>query len=411
MHKSMSCGPQGELIVTEVDKDVYILRANDRQIKFFEALWEIPEGITYNSYIVISPEKTILLDTTKSSFAECYLEALREVTDPQDIDLIVVHHSEPDHTGALPLVLQEAGNAIVYSHPIARTIIEKTYFVKLSNYKVLREGLSIRLDDSSSLSFIATPWLHWPDTFMSILEPQGILFSGDVFGAYSIPGTVIDYGIKFGEYSWFMKKYFATVIGGYRDWVAKAINKLSSYRDKVKTLAPLHGLVIKQHVKEALSLYKLLGERGTKPCKATIVYVSMYGSVEEAIGRIKEELESRGYEVRTYGFNDRERPLLSDILGDAIDSSILVIGAATYEASIAPLAEHVVNTICSKASSGQKAIVVSSYGWGGIAGRKLSSILGSCGISVEAVIEAQGRLTDTLVSKAIDSIAGKGECQ
>ena len=402
--KTYPCGRDGEVLVDKLHDSLYVLRVNDKGIRFFEALWEIPEGITYNSYLVTGPEKTVLLDTVKAGFADCFLEALESITDVESISDLVVHHSEPDHSGAIPRLLERNEKITVHSHPVARNIIEKTYGVKLNNYCPLRNGLRLELGGDYVLEFIATPWLHWPDTYMSILEPHGVLFSGDVFGAYSVPSQLSDRGVNFEKYAWFMKKYFVTVIGSYRDWVVKGMDKLEDYRNRFNTVAPLHGLVLEENVDRAIELYRFWGEKHTIATKATVVYVSMYGGVEKAARRAAELLASKGYRVSVYGFNDSERALVSDVLGDAIDSGLLVVGAPTYEASVVPLMKYIAELLCDKAGAGQKVVILTSYGWGGAAGKRLENILKSCGMSVRYIVEKHGSIDEDELVDAIEAL-------
>jgi len=404
VQKIYPCGFDGEVVVTDLRKDLYMIRVNDKRIKFFEALWEIPEGITYNAYLVTGPEKIVLLDTVKAGFADCFLEALGSVVDARSIDALVVHHSEPDHSGAIPRLLGVNEKLTTYAHPIARNIIEKTYGVKLGSYKPLRDGLRLGLGGDYVLELLSTPWLHWPDTYMSILEPGRVLFSGDVFGAYSIPDSLTDRDTDFDKYAWFMKKYFATVIGSYRDWVVKGMDKLENHRQRFDAIAPLHGLVLEENIDRAIELYRFWGEKRTIATKATIVYASMYGDIERAAKRVAEILRSKNYSVSIYGFNDSDRALVSDVLSDAIDSSILVIGAATYEASVVPLMKYIAELICSKSSSGQKVVILTTYGWGGAAGKRLEGILKSCGMSIRYIVEKHGSINDDELVDAVDAL-------
>ncbi|BEP17472.1 FprA family A-type flavoprotein [Pyrofollis japonicus] len=403
MQKTYPCNG-GEIVVSKLHDNVYMLRVNDRRIRFFEALWEIPEGITYNTYLVIGEEKTVLLDTVKAEFSDCFMEALSSLTSINDIDGIVVHHSEPDHSGALPALLSKRGDVVVYSHPIARRIIENTFNIRLSKHVSLKDGLRIDLGGDNTLEFISTPWLHWPDTYMSILSPSRILFSGDAFGAYSIPEELVDDNVDFKKYEWFMRKYFATVIGAYRGWVAKGVSKLMPRRKDFNTIAPLHGLVLRKHVDDALSLYEAWGLQRHAEKKALVVYASMYGTVEKAAKRVAEMLREKGFTVKIYGFNDKDRAPISDVIGDAIDSGIWVIGAATYEASVMPLMEYVTMLLCEKAAGGQRVLIISSYGWGGAAAKKLTEKLNAFKVDVRGIIENPGTIKDEEIEDAVTKL-------
>jgi flavorubredoxin len=399
------CPPYGVLRVFKLDDGFYMLRAEDSYTRFFEGLWEIPEGITYNSYMLIGSERTVVLDTVKAGFADCFLEALRGIIEPQNVDTIVVHHSEPDHSGALPKLLSEAKTAHVYAHPIAARFIEATYRVRLENFTPLKDGVRIDLG-GEALEFISTPWLHWPDTVMSLARRRGILFSGDVFGSYGIPDNYSD--DDYSDISWYvplLRKYLATVVGTYRQWIVKALPKLEKFKDNIKVIAPLHGLLLRRHVKKILELYDDWGRGKLDDSKAVIVYASMYGSLERAASIAAEELEAAGYRVKLYKFTDRERSKISDIIGDVFDAKVLVLAAATYEADVMPLAEHLATMLCKKAITQEhRVLILSTYGWGGAAARKLTQLLSTCKPEKLIAKEAHGSLDREAVREAIRAL-------
>jgi flavorubredoxin len=400
--KAYVCPPYGVLRVFRLDDSFYLLRAEDRYTRFFEGLWEIPEGITYNSYVLLGRERRVVLDTVKAGFAGCFLEALRGIVEPRDVDIVVVHHSEPDHTGALPSLLREAGSVHVYAHPMAARFVEATYGVKLPAYTPVRDGVRVDLG-GESLEFITTPWLHWPDTVMSLAVGRGVLFSGDVFGSYGIPDSFSD--SVYGDISWYvplLRKYLATVVGTYRQWIAKAMPKIAGLRGRVRMIAPLHGLILTRHTERVLSLYQSWGEGRLDEGKAVVVYASMYGSAEKAASTAAEELEALGFTVKLYGFTDHERSSIADVVGDVFDAKILVVAAATYEAGVMPIAEHLVAVLCKKAiTPHHRILILSSYGWGGAAGRKLSEKLNTCKPEKLLVREAHGRLDTETVRRAV----------
>ncbi|BES81102.1 FprA family A-type flavoprotein [Pyrodictium abyssi] len=405
-HAPLSLEPR--LRVQEIAPGVYMIRVEDEATRFFEALWEIPEGITYNAYVVTGPERVVLLDTVRRGFEEEFLSALSSIVDPRDIDAVVVHHAEPDHSGALPAVLERARRATVYAHPMARGMLEALYGIRIESFKPVKDGMELGLGGGHRLVFLETAWLHWPETVMSLLEPGRVLFTGDAFGAYTVPGVLVDSGDPeaFKYYTYFMRKYFATIIGAYRRWVTKALDRLETVKPKV--LAPLHGMAIERHVQEAIGLYRGWASGRLDTGRAVVVYSSMYGAVEEAVQRIAGMLEARGLDVSVYGFTGADRANIADLLGEVLDAGYLVVGAATYEASVFPLIWHVLDMICSKASAGQRVLVVSSYAWGGAAARRIAEKLQGCGLDVAAVVESKGRIPGSALEEAVEKLLSTG---
>ena len=387
--------------IYKLSKNVYEIRVIDRSTRFFEGIWEIPEGVPYNSYIITAPEGAVVLDTVKAQYAGEYLEALRRVVDPKDVRLIVVHHSEPDHSGAFPLLYREAGAPEVLSHPIAKRIIESRYGVRIERFRAASEGATVNLGGEASLRVHLVPWLHWPDTIATLYQPEGIAFTGDIFGSYGAPIGATDANVDWAWYERLMVKYFATVIGSYRDWVRKNIAKLEKLVNEARLVAPLHGLVLEKHKGDAVELYKSLSSQPADKT-ATIVYATMYGAAEEAAVAAARVLEEKGWKVSIHGSSDARRMIYSEMLADAILSSLLVIVAPVYEATIHPIIEHAADLICKKAAAGQRVVLLSSYGWGPTASRLLKPKLESCGLRIAALAEAQGKLTEEKIREAIE---------
>ncbi len=397
--------------VYRVAESIYMVRVVDRSTRFFEGFWEIPEGVTYNAYLLLGEERRVLLDTVKRPFAADFLDALRTIIEPRDIDLILVHHSEPDHSGAFPLVYEAAGRPEVVAHPIARSIIESRYGVRIERFTPARDGLKINLGGGDELVVAQTPWLHWPDTLMSLHTGTGTLFSGDAFGSYGAVIEASDAMLETAEwdaYKRLMVKYFVTVIGAYRGWVTKGLDKLSALGWKPSRIAPLHGLLIEKRIGEVLELYAALGRGEHEEKKATVIYTTMYGAVEEAALEAAAVLLEKGYRVSIHGSNDEIRLSYADAVADAAVSELLVLGVPVYEADIHPAARLLVDLLCEKAATGQKLVLIVSYGWGSVA-KKLAEKLGKCGMRVEAVVEARGRLEAEKLRGAIAKVAGSEE--
>ena len=375
--------------VDKVMKDLYVLRIDDENTRFFEALWDIPEGITYNAYLLIS-EKAVLFDTWKHTYAEEFVDALKSVVEPRDIDFIVLHHLEPDHSGSLPKVLKENGyRAVVLANPLAKGMISSFYGIT-PKFKPIKDGDTLNIG-KHTLKFIYAPWLHWPETMMTYIEELKTLLTCDVFGGFSIPPSLYDDSDEVvAKYLDHARKYVVTVVGHYKDFIVKGINKLDKQGLNIGVIAPSHGLIWRH--RPGLIKEKYLEWALGKPAenKVLVVYSSMYGFIEEAVGIFINELSRFGVKVRLYRFNDVERPSIANILSDAVDASAIILGAATYENDVFPYMDYVVREIVWKASFKKPAIIISSYGWKGAAGRKLAKVLSDAGYKVLDVVEFRG---------------------
>ncbi len=393
--------------VYKLTERVYLLRLDDKDTRFFEGIWPIPEGITYNAYIVTTSEGAILIDGWKREFSDAFLEAIEEVVDLRDVKKIIVHHTEPDHTGTIDTILRVLGNVELYGTQFAKSMLEGFTGRSLPNFKPLKDGEKITLGDVE-LTFIHTPWLHWPDTAMTYYAGEKILFTCDAFGGYSIPRTPIDSSEDVvSEYLPHARDYFANIVAKYSQHVIKAVDKIISMGIGYKIIAPGHGLVWKNRpdiiVKSYLAWAR--GERFGGKFKITVIYSSMYGNVEKMIVNIVKTLETLDVELKVYRFTDKVHDNISDVLGDSIDSDLIILGASTYEGGLNPLMDKIVSQICNKFKGMRKRfIIVSSYGWAASADKELTRRLTEAGMEILKNITYKGKPDRDTINRASEEV-------
>ncbi len=380
-------------IVRKVTGNLYILRMNDQRTPFFEATWHIPEGITYNAYLLKTGEGAILFDGWKKAYSKEFSEALEQLVDIKDIKYLVVHHAEPDHSGTIPFILEENPDITVLGHPMARTLLEKLHGIKIERFKPVRNGEEFEFG-GEKLLFIHAPMLHWPETIFTYIPSHKALLTCDAFGGYSIPRTIYDDDEEeIDEYMFYVKKYLVTVIGFHRKNIPTNIDKIRRMGLDIGIIAPAHGLVWKNNPGFIVKYYedtaKAVGRR-----KITVIYTSMYGAVEDAIMPVVDEAAKHGCKVKVYPFNDNHHSDWGNILTDVIDSDLLVIGGATYDTGIVPPIHAFLTIMVNRLpNTDKRVIIVSSYGWGGLAAKKMKEILEDKGYKVVEVIQFQGRPT------------------
>ncbi len=371
--------------VSQVAEDLYVIRVDDRYTKYFEALWEIPEGITYNAYLLKTDEGDVLFDTWKRQFSSTLLEALERLTSPDDLKYVVVHHLEPDHSGSLEDVMRWAPKAKVLGHPLAGRMMSAFPKAK-ARFKAVRDGEVLEIG-GKRVKFVHTPWLHWPETMMSWIEGSGVLLSCDAFGGYGIPLSLFDdQCVDLDKMVRAVRKYVVTVIGHYREWIGRNVAKLEKLGIKPKVIAPAHGLIWRRDVNKVIEIYEEVAESRPRKGKVLIVYASMYGTTEKIARGIECSLTENGMEVVAYGFNDVSRDPISEILTDASDAEVVVFATPTYEVEAFPYLKFVAQELCWKVGNGKKVVIVSSYGWSSAAVEDLKRTLEGCGYkSVEEV--------------------------
>jgi len=391
------------VIIREIINDLFLIRINDSRTKYFEALWEIPEGITYNAYILRLPQGSVLFDGSKGEYISEFSEALSRLVNPKDIKYIVVHHAEPDHTGSLKEFLNLNGNrAVILGHPMTKVLLQSLHGIN-SNFRAVKDGEELVLN-GEVLKFIYTPWLHWPETMVTYLKQRNILLTCDVFGGYSIPEGVFDDESNVENYMYYLRKYATTVIGHYRGYVLKALEKLRMLKIKPSIIAPGHGLLWRSDINRVVKAYESWDKAEPVKGKIVIMYSSMYGYVESAIKYVVKELSSLGIKPVIFRFTDKERASLSDILTEAGDSQGIIVGTATYEAGVFPLISNLLTVLASKVKVKKHVMLITTYGWGDVAGRVLASAITNAGYKLVSSVSIHGLLTEEVKKKIREGV-------
>ncbi len=387
------------VVTKEIIDNLYVLRVDDTKTRFFESLWEIPEGITYNAYLVKTRDGDVLIDGWKSIYASEFIEALESITELDRIRYVIVQHMEPDHTGSLKTLLSRTVNARVLSHPMSQKMMAKFYrisppFKPVKNLEELDVG-------GYRFSFIYAPWIHWPETIFTYMRNEGLLFTCDAFGGYSIPPCITDEECIPEDYLYYAEKYMATVVGTYRRNLVAGIDKLSKLGLKIKAVLPGHGLIWMHDPQFIIELYRRWG-LGTPERKALIIHTTMYGATDSLAVKIRSKLASRGYRVVEKVFNDTSRPLVSDVIGEANSAKLIVLIAGTYEAGLHPIARYILGEITDKISpEGRKILLASAHGWGAGAEREVRRIIEGKKFELSASVYIDA--DDREIEEAIDN--------
>lgn len=373
--------------------ELYIIRVEDAKIRFFEAVWEIPEGVTYNSYLLKLGNEAILFDTCKDEYSKELLEGIKSLVKPEEITHIVLHHLEPDHSGALPMVLEENKHKarVIVSH-FGSKLVEAFYGVT-DNITPVGDGENINIG-GRSFKFITTPWLHWPDTMITYLPEDGLAFTNDVGGGYSIPPAIDDSDESVVEsYLPHVTKYLVTVIGHFKDYIPKHYDKLSQTGviENVKMILPGHGLIFRKNPRKILDHYLRVSKGVARKGKVLVVYDSMYGFLEKSIQVALNEINRLGGSPLTYRFTDTESANIGDILKDVPDSEGVVIGVSAYEASIHPQMRLVISAMIEKTNYDKPILLIGAYGWGGVGEKTVKAMLQGSNLRLMESIEFKGR--------------------
>ncbi|MBN2611400.1 MAG: FprA family A-type flavoprotein [Bacteroidales bacterium] len=347
--------------VLKVTEDVSWVGILDYDIVTFDIVMETVHGTTYNSYF-INAQKKALIDTSKETFKDTYFEKLRKVTDPADIEYIIVSHTEPDHSGNLKHLLDMAPNATVYgSRPAINYLSEITG--KPFKSVAVKDGDTLSLGNKT-LQFISAPNLHWPDTIYTYLVEDKLLFTCDSFGAHYCKEQMFDDQV--GDYSDSFKYYFDVILKPFSKHMVNAIEKIKPL--DINAICPGHGPILRSTWKEAVDkshkwaeIY--LADARCEENNVLIAYVSAYGYT----GQMAELIAKGISEVVDYHVNilDIEKIQLGELEEHIVKSNAILIGSPTINQNTLLPVYKMFALISPIRDKGKKAASFGSYGWSG----------------------------------------------
>ena len=345
------------MILSELNKGIYYVGVNDRTSSLFESLWSLPAGVSYNSYIV-KGDKTALIDTVHISKAKNFIANIKTAIGDSPIDYVVINHMEPDHSGAIDYIVKSFPDVTIVGNKKTIEMVEG-FYGSISNTKVINDGDVLDLGDGKSLKFVITPMVHWPETMMTFEQSSSTLFSGDAFGCFgALNGGVIDAECDVESSIPEMYRYYAAIVAKYGTFVIKAIEKLKGLR--INRICPTHGPVWQDYMMHVIDLYARLAHF-TPQNGAVIVYGSMYGNTEDIAELIARELTVNGVSVRMHNIATAD---LSVVLADIMRFKGLIIGAPTYNSSIFPPIQNLIEAIVSRGIKNRVLSTFGSYTWG-----------------------------------------------
>lgn len=380
----------------EIKPDVYWIGVNDRTTDLFEGLWPITkEGVSYNSYL-IDDEKKAIIDLTKSFKGDEYLDQIDEVTDISQVDFVVINHMEPDHSGLIRMLRRIAPRVTFLGSAKTKDMLESFFSIK-ENVRVVNDGDTLSLG-KRTLKFFSTPFLHWPETMMTYEVSHRILFPCDAFGGYgAIRGAIFDDECK--DFDFYQKealRYYVNIVASFSARVLGAIEKLADL--PLDIIAPSHGLIWRKNPSLIVNLYKKWAEYavGKTELGITLIYGSMYGFTESMMNAVAQGISREDVPLEIF---DASRTHASYILPSLWTKRGVMIGAPTYEVSMFPPVEGVLNMAAHKHIKNKKVAYFGSYGWSGGARKNLEKIIEPLKWELADTLEFKGCPTEEKLKK------------
>lgn len=367
-----------------INEKVYWVGINDRETDLFEAHWPLPEGVSYNAYL-IDDEKVGLVDTVKSYFQTDYLDKIREVIGhDRDVDYLIINHMEPDHSGAIKELKEVYPDITIVGNKKTMNFLEGFYGVS-ENCKVIENGEELDLG-KYKLQFHITPMVHWPETMMTFEKTDGILFSGDAFGGFgTLDGGIFDDELNVEFYEDETLRYFANIVAKYSRMVQRAIKKLGDL--DINIVAATHGPIWREKPEKIINDYNKWSSYGTEK-GVVVVYGSMYQNTKKMAEEIARELAENGIEKII--MHDASRTHTSYMVRDIWKYEAMIIGSCTYNTQLFPPVEDLINFLENIRIQNHTLGIFGSYSWSGGAVKRLKKFAENvkCEL-VEPVVETK----------------------
>jgi len=347
------------MIYRMLKEDVYSVGVIDWDRRIFDELIQIPNGTSYNSYIIKGNNKTALIDTVDPTKTDELLDNLKKLN--VDIDYLVVNHAEQDHSGTIPDILKIYKNAIVVTNSKCKELLSEFLPIPDEKFKIVSDGETLDLG-GKELEFIITPWVHWPDTMVTYLHDDKILFSCDFFGSHRASSDLF----ACEDIYMAAKRYYAEIMMPFRVIIRKNLEKLKNL--EIDIIAPSHGPLYKNPA-FIMDAYKDWTSDNTKN-EVIIPYISMHGSTQRMVDYLVNSLVERGVSVKPMNLTYTD---MGEVALNLVDATTMVIASPTVLTGPHPsvvYATYLANALRPKL---KLVSVMGSYGWGG---RMLDQIRG-----------------------------------
>ena len=386
------------MVKRKISEGVQLLAAVDWGRRLFDSLIPLPDGTSYNAYLVEGSEKAALIDTVDPTMTGVLGGQLREVP---ELNYVVAHHGEQDHSGSLPFVLERYPRAKVLVSLKGKEILSDHLHIPEEKFRVVQDGEEVSLGNKT-LRFLYTPWVHWPETMVTYLKEEGILFTCDFFGSHFATSDIFAREEQVLEPA---KRYFAEIMMPFRAAIEKNLEKIRGL--SLEIIAPSHGPLWKnpsfilEHYQKWVSA----------PPENLVVlpYVSMHGSTRLMVDYLSDELIKRNVRVAHFELPSSD---LGKIAISLVDAATVVLGTPTVHAGAHPYALFIASLANALRPKLKYATIIGSYGWGGKTVEQITQALGNLKVEVLPPVLAKGLPRETdfrALEKLAEEIASRHE--
>ena len=340
---------------------------DDKDIDLFESQYVVPDGVSYNSYIIFD-EKITIMDTVDARATDEWVKNIEEALDGKEPSYLVISHLEPDHAANIGLIAHKYPNMQLIGNAKTFQMLPQFFDEDFADRQVVvKEGDEISLG-SHSLTFVMAPMVHWPEVMVAYEKTEKILFSADGFGKFGALDSEDDEG-----WACEARRYYFNIVGKYGAQVQNLLKKASAL--DIQTICPLHGPVLKENLGYYLDLYNTWSSYEPEDEGVLVAYASIHGNTAKAAKQIADKLKAKG--VEKMEVMDLSRDDMAEAVEAAFRYDKMVLACATYDGGLFPVMEDFLNHLKSKNFQKRKAALVENGSWAPLAAKKMRESLES----------------------------------
>ena len=383
-----------------ISDSIKYVGVNDLKIDLFEGQYEVPNGISYNSYAIID-EKIAVMDSVDAGFTEEWLGNIKSALGEREPDYLVVLHMEPDHSANIFNFTREYPNAKIVSSAKSFAMMKNFFGTDFSDKRlIVGDSDSLSLGERK-LTFYTAPMVHWPEVIVAYDDKDKVLFSADGFGKFGATDSNGDWADE-------ARRYYIGIVGKYGAQVTALLKKAAAL--DIRAICSLHGPVLKENLDYYLSLYDTWANYRAEEDGVVIAYTSVYGNTKSAVLLLEEELKKRG-EEKVYLY-DLARCDMAAAVAAAFKYSKLVLATTTYNAAIFPHMREFINHLTERNYQKRRVALIENGSWAPMAAKVMRGMLDSCkdisytdtAVKINSALNAESReqitrLADELTDK------------
>ena len=349
-----------------VTKDIRYIGVNDHKIDLFEGQYIVPNGMAYNSYVIID-SKIAVMDTVDRNFTHEWLNNLEDALEGRKPDYLIVQHMEPDHSANIKNFMNNYPDATIVSSAKAFNMMKNFFGTAFEDRQiVIKEGDTLELG-THTLNFVAAPMVHWPEVMVTYDSTDKVLFSADGFGKFGALDVDEDWACE-------ARRYYIGIVGKYGAQVQNLLKKASKL--DIQIICPLHGPILKENLGYYLDLYNTWSSYSVESDGIMIAYTSVYGNTKKAVDILAEKLRIKG--CPKVAVNDLARCDMAEVVEDAFRYGRIVLATTTYNAEIFPFMREFINHLTERNFQNKTIGLIENGSWAPLAAKTMRKMLEGC---------------------------------